>query len=63
MSYILARIVDRQGRILSAPYPAFQLICDGKPVSNFTLDQIEDAALETIQRRMQDDHSKVHGEE
>lgn len=48
MTRILARVVDREGRLLQRPNASFQLIEDGKPVLNYFLDQIEDLALKQI---------------
>jgi hypothetical protein len=45
---ILARLVDQSGKLLLPPSPSFQLIDDGKPIRNYTLDQIEDLALKQV---------------
>lgn len=49
MKRILAKLTY-QGQLLMPPSPSHQLIEDGKPIQNFTLDQIEDLALHELNR-------------
>lgn len=48
MSYILARVLDANGRMLESPAPAAMLITDGKPIATYDMDQVFDFALRWI---------------
>lgn len=65
MKRIMARLVTVNGVLLMPPNPSFQLIEDGRPISNYTLDQIEELALKQIsqERDPQPAKAKVYDSE
>ena len=59
-TFTFARLVDRSGRIAMPPAPAVQLLENGKPAGGtYTLDQLEDLALDQIRSNLQSSHVEM----